>query len=270
LDPVAFFLFAGLFLGILVIIYSISKDVAGFFIPEIRYLIKKYQPLAVRHRRILEKYSAYYKMLPAKHQKRFEQRVQRFMYAKRFIGRGIQVSDEMRVLISASASQLTFGLTEIYFANFDKILIYPNSYYSHITKKYHLGEVNPRAGIIILSWQNFVEGYADLSDSLNVGIHEMAHAIHFENRIKNAEYDFLDYELLQHLNWITEREIPKIRYSEKHFLRSYAGTNHYEFFAVSLEHFFEQPVEFKKAIPDLYELLVRLLNQDPIRLYKLA
>lgn len=259
-----------LIVGLLLVIFSIFSDLAGYFVPEFRYLVKKYQRLAPRHKRILNKYSAYYKLLPDHLKPRFEQRVQRFMYAKTFIDRGVgRVTDEMKVLISASAAQLTFGLTEIYFANFDKILIYPDSYYSHITKKYHLGEVNPRAGIIILSWKSFVEGYADLKDSLNVGIHEMAHAIHFENRIMNAEYDFLDYELLRHLNWITEREIPKIKSGKPHFLREYAGTNAYEFFAVSLEHFFEQPKEFRSAIPDLYNLLVQLLNQDPVRLYKL-
>lgn len=259
-----------LLIGLLFAILSVFSDIFGYILPEVRYLVKKYQPLAPSHKKILNKYSAYYKLLPEHLKPRFEQRVQRFMYAKKFISRGVgEVTDEMKVLISASATQLTFGLTEIYFSNFDKILIYPDSYYSHITKRYHLGEVNPRAGIIILSWKSFVEGYADLKDSLNVGIHEMAHAIHFENRIMNAEYDFLDYELLRHLKWITEREIPKINSGEPHFLRAYAGTNAYEFFAVSLEHFFEQPGEFRVAIPDLYNLLVQLLNQDPARLYKL-
>lgn len=176
----------------------------------------------------------------------------------------------MRVLISATAIQLTFGLPQIYLTHFDKILIYPDSYYSRITWKYHVGEVNPRMGMIILSWKSFVDGYADLTDSLNVGIHEMAHAIHFENRIRNEEFDFLDTQGLRELEKITARELPRIRNGEVHFFRSYAGTNEHEFFAVALEYFFEKPVEFKKSIPDLYGTLSRLLNQDPIALYRLV
>jgi len=272
LEGVAFILYSVLALVIFIARYSIFKDIAGYFLPEFKYQVKKRQPLAPKHRKILDKYCAYYKLLSVPDKRRFEKRVQGFMYAKRFISRGVgKITDEMRVLISASAVQLTFGLTEIYLSNFNKILVYPDSYYSHITRRYHLGEVNPRAGIIILSWKSFIEGYADLTDSLNVGVHEMAHAIHFENRIMNEEYDFLDYELMELLDKITKREIQRIRYNgNSHFLREYAGTNAYEFFAVSLEHFFEQPVQFRNAIPDLYALLVRLLNQDPIRLYKLA
>ena len=62
----------------------------------------------------------------------------------------------------------------------------------------------------------------------------------------------------------------KINAGEEHFLRSYAGTNGYEFFAVALEYFFENPVDLRKAIPDLYATLTCLLQQDPINLYKLA
>lgn len=210
-------------------------------------------------------------MLSAEKKREFERRVQRFIYSKKFISRSsLPVSEEMRVLISASAIQLTFGLPEIYLSNFDKILIYPDSYYSHITKKYHLGEVNPRAGIILLSWNHFVAGYGDLTDSFNVGIHEMAHAIHFENRIKNEEFDFLNRDALSALKVISDREIPKINNGLPHLLRAYAGTNEYEFFAVSLEYFFEQPEQMSQQLPDLYQTIAMLLRQDPLKLYNFS
>ena len=260
-----------LVLGILVGVYSIFRDIFNYVYSELSSYVKARQPISKGNRAILDKYSAYYKMLPEHMKKNFEKRVQRFMYSKRFISRSFpEVTDEMKVLISASAIQLTFGLPEIYLTNFDRILIYPDAYYSRITKKYHLGEVNPRAGIIILSWKSFVDGYGDLNDSRNVGIHEMAHAIHFENRIRNEEYDFLDFRGLKKLASITKREIPKLRNGDKHYLRKYAGTNEYEFFAVSLEHFFEDPIGMKNALPDLYDTIKGLINQDPIKLYKLA
>jgi MtfA peptidase len=39
--------------------------------------------------------------------------------------------------------------------------------------------------------------------------------------------------------------------------------NEHEFFAVAVENFFERPQEFKNAIPELYAILIKLLNQDP-------
>ena len=260
-----------LLLGLVITILKLFYDVFVICYDQAVMTWRRYQPLQDHHRAILKRFSAYYNLLSDANKKQFEKRVQRFMNSKKFIPRVFEtVTDEMKVLISASAIQLVFGLPGIYLANFDKILVYPDSYYSRIGKKYHLGEVNPRAGIIILSWKSFIKGYADLKDALNLGIHEMAHAIHFENRIKNEEYDFLDYEALQTLAAITKREMPKIREGNGHFLRGYAGTNEYEFFAVSLEHFFEDPVGFQAALPDLYVTLKALLNQDPIKLYKLA
>lgn len=250
-------------------IWSIGNDIYIYAFNEANYYIKVKRPLLPKYRAILSKYCAYYKVLSVEDQQKFERMLVRFMYSKRFIARGVPaITDEMKVLVSATAIQLTFGLPEIYLANFDKILIYPDEYYSHVNKRYHLGEVNPRAGIIVLSWKAFVQGYGNLTDSFNLGIHELAHAIHFENRIFNEEFDFLDKEAVEELNKITAREVKLIRYNpEKHFLRKYAGTNEYEFFAVSLEYFFEQPNKMKQAIPDLYHTLKRLLNQDPSELY---
>ena len=265
----AWYIIVGLLLvGLAVAVIKLFYDVFIIVFKEFKAFVKSRGPLKPAHREILRKNSAYYCLLTAKDKKKFEKRLQRFMHSKEFIPRIIKtVTDEMRVLISASAIQLTFGLPEIYLTNFNRILIYPDSYYSNITRRYHVGEVNPRAGIIVLSWKSFVDGYTNLKDSLNVGIHEMAHAIHFENRIKNKEYDFLDYEGLKKLAEITKREVPLIRQGNGHFFRDYAGTNVYEFFAVSLEYFFEKPVEFSNAIPDLYDTLKKLLNQDPLQLY---
>jgi Mlc titration factor MtfA (ptsG expression regulator) len=263
---------AGLFIMMIIAgisgVYLFFIEVYTLIHDEARYRIRIKQPLSKNRKYILNKYCAYYNALHSDKKTEFERRVQRFIYSKKFIARSsLLVTDEMTVLISASAIQLTFGLSEIYLSNFDKILIYADSYYSHITKKHHLGEVNPRAGIIILSWKHFVGGYGDLEDGFNVGIHEMAHAIHFENRIKNEEFDFLDKMALTQLAHIANREVPKIVNGEPHILRSYAATNEYEFFAVTLENFFEKPHLLNSELPDLYQTIATLLRQDPLKLH---
>ena len=260
-----------LVLGLIAAVIKVFYDIAALIYRQFISIVKRYRNIKDSDRAILKKYCAYYNLLSRRDKVNFEKRVQRFMYSKRFIPRGVDhITDEMRVLISASAIQLTFGLRKIFLTHFDKILIYTDAYYSNITQKYHLGEVNPRAGIIIISWKSFIDGYANLSDSLNLGIHEMAHAIHFENKIRNEEYEFLGKDALLRLEKITAREIVKINTKQEHFFRPYAGANEYEFFAVALEYFFEKPTEFKSALPDLYDTLKKLLNQDPISLYKLA
>lgn len=260
-----------LFLTFVGIVIKLFYDIISLTFAHAVSVVKRYQSIKASHRAILKKYSAFYNMLNGKDKVIFEKRLQRFMHSKRFIPRGVdRVTDEMRVLISATAIQMTFGLGRVFLSHFDKILIYMDAYYSHITQKYHLGEVNPRAGMIIISWKSFVDGFANLNDSLNLGIHEMAHAIHFENKIRNEEFEFLDSKALQKLENITAVEMVKIQDGDPHFFRSYAGTNEYEFFAVALEYFFEKPVELNAALPELYSTLVMLLNQDPMKLYKLA
>jgi hypothetical protein len=48
------------------------------------------------------------------------------------------------------------------------------------------------------------------------------------------------------------------------FFRPYACTNTHEFFSVAIENFFERSVRFKAELPELYSILVTMLNQDPV------
>lgn len=239
---------------------SISGKVQmGFYVPGFP------TPLRRSRKRILREKFAYYNNLTPENQQRFERKVQEFIYRKEFIPRQIPtVTEEMKTLIAACAIQLTFGLPKIFFAHFKRIIVYPTNYYSTINKQYHKGEVNPRLRAIVLSWQHFIDGYFNPQDGLNLGLHEMTHALHLENRIRNEEFDFFDKEAL--LNWkvLADIEIEIIKSEPNHFFRQYASTNREEFLAVAVENFFEKSAEFKAELPELYETLAVLLNQDPL------
>lgn len=185
------------------------------------------------------------------------------MTSKKFIPREMNhVSMEMKVLISASAIQLTFGFPNVNLRWFRNILVYPDTFYSHANKARHKGEVNPRAKAIVLSWKYFVEGYLQ-KDGRNLGLHEMAHALRLENRITNQEFDFLDAEILHEWEIRAERTIQEIRNGTEYFFREYGATNNEEFFAVAVENFFERSKLFLEKHPKTYQTLCRLLKQDP-------
>jgi Mlc titration factor MtfA (ptsG expression regulator) len=173
----------------------------------------------------------------------------------------------MVVLISACAIQLTFGFPGIYFSHFYRILIYPNDYYSRITRKYHQGEVN-RAGIIVLSWSNFLQGYAQRGDGRNLGLHEMAHAMMLENKITNQEFEFLSNDHLDQWSRLAKKEIEQIKKGESIF-REYGSANIHEFFAVAVEVYFEQPHFLYNQNRQLYETMALLLNQDVLKIQQL-
>lgn len=224
-------------------------------------------PVPQRFKDILLKYFSFYQKLSAEDKVKFERKVTNFVYSKRFIPRNVdEVTIEAKVLIAACAVQLTFGLPNVYLQHFDKILVYPDDYYSSLTRKYHRGEVNPRFGIIVLSWQSFVDGYINGNDSKNVGLHEMAHALRLEIIIRNEEYNFFDEVLLDKFDDYSHKICNDMAAGEDSIFRPYACTNEQEFFAVAIESFFEQPEVFNKQVPELFGILVKLLNQNPLSL----
>ncbi len=253
-------LFLAMSMALLYVLHATGRINLGLKMPGV------VPPLRKKYRAVLKQYFRYYLTLNSRDRKVFEQKLVRFLHTKKFVGRGMQITAEVKVLISASAVQLTFGLSNVYLAHFRRILVYPNDYYSTINNRYHKGEVNPRMQLIVLSWTSFVEGYIKHDSGRNLGLHEMAHALHLENRIPNEEFGFFDKSLFK--EWIAEanKQMVLIRQEQNHLLRDYAAEDIYEYFAVAIEYFFERPKALNEYLPRTYQLMTRLLNQDPIKM----
>ena len=211
---------------------------------------------------VLNEHFEYYKHLPEPLKLKFLLRTSVWMKRKRFSGReGLVVTEEMKMLISASAIQLTFGLSDFQLNHFSEIVIYPDVFLSTATNNLHRGETSMK-GYIVLSWKHFLEGYKFSSDKLNLGLHELAHALDLSRIVKSTDPFFHAY----FVKWMaaSNTEFNAVNEEEQHFLRNYAGTNQREFFAVCVEHFFEDPYGFKERLPVLYRHLSVLLRQDPV------
>ena len=259
------FLLIAMAIGLIMHSYSIVRDILDYFLKDYINRFLLLTRIKPKYKRILIDYCVYYHQLDEVKKKTFRRRVQKFISMKKFIPRGDmrKVTDEMKVLIASSAIQITFGHPSVYFEHFWKILVYPDTYYSNIAQRYHQGEVNTR-GFIILSWTNFLDGYKNRSSGVNLGLHEMAHALKIENAIRNTEYDFLDFDALKSFDIESKKEIEEMRNGNTSFLRVYASTNEHEFFAVVIESFFERPQLFMEKKPYLFELTAKLLNQNPL------
>jgi len=205
----------------------------------------------------------YYERLPDDLKLKFILRVRNFVRVKTFESRqDMVITEEIKVMIAAAAVQLTFGLKNYVLDYFSKIIVYPESYYSPITERYHRGEANP-SGIIVVSWKDFLEGYAIADDTYNVGLHEMAHALELEERLGGSfdSYFAAYYEKWQQL---AEEQYQAVHEKKDSYFRKYAGVNRHEFFAVCIEHFFESSEAFRMKLPEMYHQLSILLNQDPL------
>jgi MtfA peptidase len=220
-------------------------------------------PLRTQDRELIAQHNTYYRSLAAGKKIQFAKRVKHFIYDKDWIGKDIAVSMEMRLRVAAVATELTMGFEPLLLLHFEKILIYPDVYVERSTGHRQIGGTMPGRRTIAISWKHFVEGEANANDARHVGLHEMAHALWLENTIPNGEDDFLDAGELRRWRVLAEDEAVRIRAGRSALFRAYAGTNQAEFFAVAVEYFFEQPVAYRKALPELYGCMARLLKQDP-------
>lgn len=263
---VIFILFLG---GVLFVVISknVYKFKRGETFTELAIKLGKYG-LQQEQKSLIHDFVPYYAGLSPKLKLRFEQRVAYFMQVKEFAGcDGIEPTLEMRTLISAIAIKITFGFKEFTLPHFHTIFVHPEEYYSPYTNHYHKGEVNLK-GHIRLSWNNFTDGLADHHDGLNLAVHEFAHAVYFENSINNNHYHFIHPQKLRKWHALAAIEIEAMNSNEDHFIREYGATNLSEFFAVSTEHFFEQPFEYREKHPELYKTMASIYRQDPRRFLK--
>lgn len=172
------------------------------------------------------------------------------------------------ILISAAAVQVSFGLKQCQLSFFSDIYVLSDAYLALNAKERFIGHVSPTG--IYISWKHFVQGFADYNDGFNVALHEMAHALHHENFINETGIDWDFRQDFDKLPTIYGPMMTKALVERRSYLRGYAFTNFHEFWAVSVEYFFENPQYLKDNLPQLYDILSDTLNQDPMHLNELV
>src|SRR5436853_5103767 len=137
--------------------------------------------------------------------------MQVFLAEKRFEGcGGFEITDEVRVTITAQACLLLLHRETDYFPHLLTILVYPLTYMveekrqvgEHVWEEgtvSRLGETGRRMGSLVLSWGAVKHGAADPSDAKNVVLHEFAHQLDFENDAADGVPELVTRE--QQLAW---------------------------------------------------------------------
>lgn len=212
-------------------------------------------------RKILTNNFSFYNRLSAKRKVYFEHRVKSFVDYYQFIGKGnLEVTDEMKMLISGTYVMLTFGMRNYLVDLFKKIIIYPTQYYSTITNENHKGEYNPRMKAVVFSWEDFLSGHQSTNDNINLGLHEFSHVLHFHCMKSNdsSAVIFFD-EFNEIVKYYQDIKLNKAL-TEKGYFRAYAFENQFEFLSVIIESYFETPDSFRKEFPRLFDNVSKMLN----------
>lgn len=235
-------------------------------------------PLNENERKIVVKYIPLYRKLPTDLRAKLDGKINRFRHQVTFYGvLELEVSDEMQFAIAAQACLLVVNKDDTWFKNLKTILVYPdafksrqvetNGYVQTVSEKVRIGESWSR-GPVVLSWAHAAEGAFIADDGHNVVFHEFAHQLddisgHTDGMpvMKNIKSErawakaFLDGY---------QRLLETIEAGGKPFLDPYGATDHAEFFAVSVEYFFEKPAELKHNEPEIFNQLVAYFNINPL------
>jgi Mlc titration factor MtfA (ptsG expression regulator) len=205
--------------------------------------------------------------------------IQIFLAEKRFEGcDGLEITNEIRVTIAAQACLLLLHRKTDYFPRLLTILVYPSAYMAeekrqlqeHIWeegKTIRLGETGRLLGTVVLAWDAVRSGAADAADGKNVVLHEFAHQLDFENFAADGAPALPTRE--QQISWqeVMRAEFASLRAADESgiptLLNSYGAIDPAEFFAVSVEAFFERPHALRVHHPKLYAELRKYFNQDP-------
>jgi Mlc titration factor MtfA (ptsG expression regulator) len=220
-------------------------------------------PFPERWRRTLEERYDHYDRLPAALRPQFEDDLRLFLAEKRITGVGVDVTEELRVLVAASAVTLSVAWPEYEWDQLAEVLLYPQDFdrdYSFDNEELS-GEAHPW-GTVILSVPALQESFADPDDGYHVAIHEFAHLLD----VDQTHFDGIPVGLdpARHAEWVAlaEKEMQRLRRG-KSVLDDYGADDPVEFLAVAVEAFFETPLALRKRHRELYGLLAEYFRQDP-------
>lgn len=214
---------------------------------------------------LLERYG-HYERLPPEWRARFEADLRLFLAEKRITGIGIDVTDERRVLVAASAVTLTLGWPDAEWDQLTEVLLYPDDFdrdyrFGADDEEGRAGETHPW-GTVILSVPTLEESFDYDDDGYHVGLHEFAHLLDVEQAHFDGMPAGLGPEARRAWPALVEREMERVRQSRS-VLDEYGAEDAVEFFPVAVEAFFERPRELRRRHAELYVTLRDYFAQDP-------
>ena len=230
------------------------------FIHNIRYPKSKKKACHL----ILMEFDGYYQRLNEDMQRVFVMRTLYFLkHIDFYSSKEIRLNIEIKVMVASGFIQITFGLSRYRLRHFEGIYIAHKPYvYESIGIPYH-GDTNPKTARINLVWSVVKKGFLIPDDALNLSIHEFSHALILDNKERMSFRKLYRHRDLILYLLAAKKEMHAMRDGNYSIFRDYGSTNLMEFFAVSVEAFFEQTNRFAKEKPLLFKRLCLLLKQDP-------
>ena len=203
-----------------------------------------------------------------------------FLHRKKFIGvQGLDVTEVMRIMVSAQACLLLLGLDITFFDGWSDVIIYPGAFRISRDSTDSAGVVHHEdnvlsgeswsRGPVILSWEDIQKEMYGEHSGRNVVVHELAHKLDMQNGLANGMPPL--HAGMQRVQWTEalssayEHLQQKIAHHSRVYIDPYGATNPAEFFAVISEFFFSSPDVLHTHHPRVYKQLLLYYRQNPLQ-----
>ena len=206
-----------------------------------------------------------YSKLDAPDRERFERDVQFVLGEYSFEGiQDVEVTDTLRLSVAAGIAVLLHGRPSWELPGSRSILFYPErfdeTYYGTMTASYD--GMAHQQGPIILTVSAVEHSWRDPGDGNNVVLHELAHLFDFDNEGADGVPSLVNPVSAPDWQSLVRDEMRRVEQGRS-MLRPYAAEAPSEFFAVAVEHFFEEPEPMARHHEELFRALVSFFRVDP-------
>lgn len=224
-------------------------------------------PIAPEMIAILEHKMPYFRNLSVDNKRYFLRRMSLFLMAKEMesLNEDEMLPADIRGLIAATAVQINFGQKRFLFPQFRKIIVHPSLFLSaEINKKFHASEtfIDPEYkghSCQIFAGDRLMHSFNDARTGYNIVLHEMANVF-----LDKKELHYIESTLKTDKEILTKFE--SIRGFNYNQILDYTHNPSMSFFGLAIEHLYYNPTKFKEVLPDLFNALIKALNQNPINM----
>lgn len=223
---------------------------------------------------------AHYCMLDDAERKHLRELIQVFIAEKSWEGcGGLELTNEIRVTISAQACLLLLNLPRDTYENVETIIVYPSDVIlperklgffettlEPLDPGYPVSGQTFKQGPVILVWDAVLQGGRHAECGFNVVYHEFAHKLDMQDGAADGTPRLRDRA--EYRDWVKTcsreylRLLKDVEKGKRTFLDEYGATDEAEFFAVATEHFFNLPLQMIESAPELYRVLKEYYRQD--------
>jgi Mlc titration factor MtfA (ptsG expression regulator) len=228
----------------------------------------------------LEQKLAHYRFLEQSEKQQLQALIRYFIAEKNFEGcGGLEITDEIRVVIAAQACLLVLGLPAFQYIALKTVLVYPSTVAVPPSRQSMfsgslsivpdqqaiLGQAS-MDGPVILVWDAVLQGARHPERGHNVVYHEFAHILDLRDGSADGTPELHSVSLFRRWVEVCSREFLRLQQrtelGKKTLLDGYGAVHEAEFFAVATELFFDRPLLMQKERPELYDVLSAYYRQD--------